>query len=174
MMLILSALGENNQIKQFTCSLESVEDGFDFLSRIVAGGDTLLAAHLLENRKQVELPVTAFDGMPMSVAIRQLEHEWQAVLNAPAQTLASIGKETVRLIQSQIRQYQITIAQHQQMINHYQTWLRRTESSFGDVSRRNVLIRRYQVLIERHQIQLGKAQAGAQAVTNRLSALRVV
>lgn len=94
-MLFLTTIDPSNIKREFNCGFTSMEANFDFLSSIVAEGNTLVDAYILEGSSRMELPVAAFDGVPLSEVIRALQQEWEAVLSQPLQPLSAHRPELI-------------------------------------------------------------------------------
>ncbi|GAB4039093.1 hypothetical protein [Spirosoma gilvum] len=84
MMLHLKAINKQQELRQFSCMLPELESGFELLNHIVASGDILISADLIEegNRPTV-LPVEVFDGISFLPILKQLEQDWTTSLAAP-------------------------------------------------------------------------------------------
>lgn len=84
MVLLLTAIDEEGQTRDFFCQLRNMEIGFDLLSAISAKGHILIKAHVLEDKVLTNLPLEVFDGQPFSDDIRLLEKDWRQLLDQPA------------------------------------------------------------------------------------------
>jgi len=60
MVLYFTSIDKHNEYRDFFCELATLEDAFGLLNLIVAGGNLLLSAKLLENETSLSLPVEAF------------------------------------------------------------------------------------------------------------------
>ncbi len=86
MILFLTTVDQQGQNRRFSCHIDKLEEGLDFLSNLVAVGETLVKASVMDDSRAIDLPVAAFDGMPYSPFIGELEAEWKAILNKPLLT----------------------------------------------------------------------------------------
>jgi hypothetical protein len=66
--------------RHFMWTPQRLEIGFDFISQLVANGDTLLEVTLTEDNKSVGLPLEAFDGTPFSSVMGSLKEDWEESL----------------------------------------------------------------------------------------------
>jgi hypothetical protein len=83
MVVLLTAIDEQGQIRDFSCQLSDLETGFDLLSYVAILGHTLLKVRLVDGDNLINLPTEAFDQNPISPVIRELEKEWRHVLSQP-------------------------------------------------------------------------------------------
>ena len=81
--LLLTAIDQQEEVRNFTCHLPDLDTGFDLLTAVARMGHTLIQARILEENKWTQLPPDAFDQEPISPVIKELEKEWQQVLNKP-------------------------------------------------------------------------------------------
>lgn len=86
MILILKATGRDGLFRDFTCQLDRLELALDVLSRLVAQGETLHEAYIIDRDARLTLPVDVFDGQPFEQPMLRLEKEWQLILNTPIRT----------------------------------------------------------------------------------------
>lgn len=173
MILHLTALDAHHTQREFSCILTSMEANFDFLNCIVAQGHTLLSAHLMEGSNRTELPVIAFDGLPISKAIQALEHEWQAILSSLYTVHPIHQQELIELTLRRIDSYRIRIAAHKRMIDYFNKWLQRTQNQTLTKPKRSELIRKYESQLAIHTTQLDKMLFDARLATKRLDQLAV-
>lgn len=80
-MLLLMAIDQEGEVRNFSCRLPDVNSGFDLLTSIAILGHTLVKARLLEESSWTWLPPEAFDEDPVLPVIKELEKEWQRILN---------------------------------------------------------------------------------------------
>jgi len=81
--LFLTAFDQQVKQREFSCALASIEANLDFLNHLIAQGHTLLTAHLIDDERRIDLPLVAFDGLPVATALQALQKEWQAILTQP-------------------------------------------------------------------------------------------
>jgi hypothetical protein len=81
--LLLTAVDRQGELREFTCQLPDIDSGFDVLSELAATGNILVEARLFEEDSWTPLPPEAFDGQPISPRIRELQKDWQLILNQP-------------------------------------------------------------------------------------------
>lgn len=172
MILFLTALDEKANWREFTCDLGSLENKFDFLSKIVARGTTLLTAYILDDNQRTDLPLAAFDGIPLSTGISALQEEWQAILSQPRWPSRLPDEELIRIAQQRIDYYQEVIATHQQMVGWLETWLQRTRNQNLEGAVQLRLLQCYESQIINRQTQLVKAHFQVALSTTRLTQLQ--
>lgn len=170
MMLFLTAFDRQANVRKFSCYLHSIEATFDFLNRVVSRGDTLLDAHLVDRGSRIDLPLAAFDGIPISPGIQALQQEWQAILNEPRQEATWVRQEEIiELIRQRIRQCEVNIGTHERMIDWFSQWLQRTQDGCTSEVLEDTLVRYYESSLNHHHQQLKKAKFRHELVTSRLS-----
>ena len=175
-MVFLTACDKQGNVNQFACGLDSVEAVFDFLDEVVSQGDTLLTAYMLdqlERNKRMDLPLEAFDGIPSSIAIKELQEEWQAILTDPEphEKGPAHDEATIQLIRQRLRQYQMRIATSERMVNCFTKLLQRLQATSSLGPTRDGLMHQYKTILERSEKQLVKAQFRSNVVTHRLNLL---
>lgn len=152
MTIVLTAIDPQGHTNEFRGDLPSLEAGFDFLSRIVGKGHTLLKAYIQDGNMQVNLPLAAFDGLPLSVDILALQGEWQAIL-AMAYYKDIIHEDQVWLARQFVHQCDLKISHHQRMLSWASDTLK--IKSLTNFAR---LTDHYERLVDRHQKLLVAAQ----------------
>src|SRR4051812_43300616 len=99
MILFLTALDQQISQREFSCQLTSIEAHFDFLNQLVLQGHTLLSAYIIEDSSRTDLPLAAFDGLPMSKDVQALEQDWKAILRKPPIPSLLDHQELIKLTQ---------------------------------------------------------------------------
>ena len=171
MMLFVTTFDQQATVREFSCSLGSIEANFDFLSSVVAQGHVLLTAHMLEDMNCTLLPLAAFDGLPLSIGIRALQDEWRAILSEPRSSLSIHQEEIIHLTRQRIHYYEVNIRTHKRMIDWYNQWLQRTQDGHTLSLRKSRLVNQYATHLMSCQAQLAKAQFCSELATNRLTQL---
>lgn len=80
LMLYLTTLDKDAQIREFICQLNELETAIAALSAIAAQGDKMIEAYILEEGERTRLSIQAFDHQDLILPIQQLQSEWQAIL----------------------------------------------------------------------------------------------
>ena len=169
--LFIRVLDPQINQREFNCGLDSIEASFDFLNHIVAHGHTLLRAYLVEDSIRTDLPIDAFDGLPMTLGIQALEDQWKVILSSKSSLSGSAHQELIELTRRRMDLYEGNIKVHKRMIDWYRIWLDRIqERDLVDPTRTNYS-QLYEHHLLAHQTQLVKAHFGAKLLTNRLSQL---
>ncbi|RZK37676.1 MAG: hypothetical protein EOO61_08690 [Hymenobacter sp.] len=171
MTLFLTALDQQANQREFDCQLNSLEDSFDFLSRIVARGDTLVSAYILEDSNRTVLPVAAFDGLPLSIGIQALQQEWQSILREPQRFNPIYLEELIELLYRRLSICETSVAAHKRMVDHFTRSLEWAQTSVSHESTRSYLIHKYEDQLWVYQTQLAKARFYANLCTSRLNYL---
>lgn len=83
MLLSFTIVDECGQIRDFSWWFTSLEFALDVMSSLAVKGKQIVKAELIDNDHPIQLPVDSFDGKLFSTPIKQLECEWQKILNAP-------------------------------------------------------------------------------------------
>lgn len=82
MWLYFSSLSPAGAPLNHTLFCADLEGHVDTLNGAVAVGYQLLSAYLIdEEGRRTDLPAEVFDGQPMSACLRELEVEYQMLLN---------------------------------------------------------------------------------------------
>lgn len=153
-MLFITALDHEAQHQEFGCGLTSLEENLDFVNRIITEGYTLVTACLVENTSRTDLPVAAFDGVPMTPVLKALQDEWQTILTEPS-SLPSVHQNELKAItRRRLDAYQLNIRGHQQMIGYLEQWLQRTQDRMLSEPRKSRLLQQYRHRLAVHQEQL--------------------
>jgi hypothetical protein len=112
MMLIVTSLGSNQQPKDFTFQVATLEEGLAFISNLAARGETLLRVILVDKHSLTSLPVLAFDGSDMGGPMQQLETCWKAILRKSVNQPDKSGSWVERWM----AQCELRIVQQQQLL----------------------------------------------------------
>ncbi|RYF62903.1 MAG: hypothetical protein EOO39_29455 [Cytophagaceae bacterium] len=163
MTLFLIIADEQTTWREFNCELGSLEAHVDFLSQLVASGNTLLSAYLLnEDGSQTTLPLAAFDGCLMSTTFLALQEEWTLLLSRPVLSLY-VKEELSRIAQQRIDCCLATISVHQKMIGWLNQWLER--------NRKTSLSQHYEHRLASRQAQITTLQSRISLLTTRINYL---
>lgn len=170
MILFMRAIDRQAQHRDFTCQFDQLEMVFEFLSSIVAEGDTLLDAYVVDKNEKKQLPIQAFDGAPFLMAMTGLEQEWKAILK-PEDTPSPINYELIHLTEWRVRLSENRLAIHTDTIDQLKELLERTQQILLPGGRKDYLINRYQALIHSKQLELIQAQVCHRFIVERLAQL---
>ncbi|GAB4044992.1 hypothetical protein [Spirosoma jeollabukense] len=145
------------QRREFFCQLNTLETGFELLSKLTAQGHALLKAHLIEKGKVIDLPVEAFDGSPFQEPIQQLENQWIALLETvkTEATQKLLTTNSIKMQKLVFCEEQI-VALEGRITRTYQ-FLDKQQSSFTAYNEKNTLFDNYRIILENYQRQLNKA-----------------
>ena len=83
MILSITTLNKEANHRFFSFYCDELEVGFDVLTNILANGDSLLTAELIDKGQITRLPIEAFDGEKLSVPLKAMKREWQESLRKP-------------------------------------------------------------------------------------------
>jgi hypothetical protein len=82
MFIRFTALDSQGHVRECSWYIGNLEFGLDALSTLVAKGNILIEAELIDSEQQrTLLPIDAFDGTILSPFIQALEEEVQLILN---------------------------------------------------------------------------------------------
>ncbi len=84
MLLLLTAIDELGEIREFSCQLPRMESGFDLLTYMDASGQTLVKARIMGEGSSLYLPLKTVDGTTTAPIVQELEKDWRQILDAPA------------------------------------------------------------------------------------------
>ena len=84
MNLLLTAIDELGETREFSCQLPRLESGFDLLTYMDANGHTLVKARIVDEGSSSYLPLKAVDGTPTAPIVQELEKNWRQILDEPA------------------------------------------------------------------------------------------
>lgn len=59
---------------------QSLDACLEFLTNLAGNGWQLIHIELVDNGRHTQLPIEAFDGLPMKSPLRRLHHEWKTLL----------------------------------------------------------------------------------------------
>lgn len=81
MLLCFTLIDLKNQARYYSWWFNDLETTFDALNYLIAEGNQLIKAELVDKESCISLPPEAFDGNPSSASLQELEREWQRLLN---------------------------------------------------------------------------------------------
>ena len=174
MLLVLTAIDEDYQLREFSCYLQKLEVGFDLLNDVVAKGHTLVKAHLIDDDQSTPLPLEAFDGTSFLVAIQELEQEWQSLLQEPQTIAQSNHTELTQWTELRVRQYEKRITNLKWTVGRLKRIQQRHQERMAVKSTQSVLDTYYSSLINRYEVQLIKAHLIHKVMLERLDLLRAL
>ena len=124
---------------------------------------------MLDGTSRTEIPLEVFDGIPISEVFRDLQLQWEAILQ-PHPGVQVHKQEMIELMHRQIQQYNNNIAMHKRMISWFTNWLEQTEQRSRQASKQK-LVQLYQSSIDIHQKQLSKSLLCSTLAVTRLNQL---
>lgn len=172
MVLLLTAIDQKGQVREFTCHIPSLEVAFDILSRITATGDSLTQASILDQGHLTHLPIDAFDGSIFLAPIQDLESQWQAILDESPGSTAPNFPELLQWTRRQVQQYERHISTLENMISRFRQ-LRQRAEDYAPPSQLTTsgVVDHFASMINRYESQRDKAQILHEAALERLSRL---
>ncbi|CAN5196636.1 hypothetical protein BH09BAC4_BH09BAC4_46060 [soil metagenome] len=171
MILFFSALDHQANHRDFSCGLSSLEANWDLLSNLVAQGNTLLTAYVIEDDVRTNLPLAAFDGFPLSADVQALQTEWRTILSTPRSANSIHKEELIALTRQRVHHAERTVIAQERMIDYFGKWLERTQKRSISEPKRSQLVHQYEMQLAKHQVQLGRAHFYSSLVTDRLNQL---
>lgn len=84
MILLLTAIDELGETREFSCQLPRLESGFDLLTYLDANGQTLVKARIVDEGSSIYLPLKAVDGTPTAPIVQELDKNWRQLLDESA------------------------------------------------------------------------------------------
>ncbi len=172
MLLILTAIDENYQLREFSCYLQKLEVGFDLLNDVVAKGHTLVKAHLVDKNQITVLPLDAFDGTSFLTDIQELELEWQSLLQEPLPLSPSDHDELIQWTQLRVEHYENRVTNLNRTLNRLKQIRQRNQDRTPLKPTQLALDTHYGLLINGYEVQLIKAHLIYNAMLKRLGLLR--
>ncbi len=138
------------------------------LSIIVANGDVLIDVRIVEHGRETKLPPDVFDGTPFMAPIRELEHEWQALLTEPERVdvagLIDLNQRWIAVCETAVRK-------NEALTERFKALLRRNEASLYPGARQAKLAAYYRLKIATCQKEVIRIQICQWQLGNRLSRL---
>lgn len=170
MILFFTTLAKEAIIKTFSCHQDNLESAFDLLSQIVAQGDLIISAQIIDENSITELPPEAFDGESFTEAISKLEKQWQQLLNKPI-LLSPQKYALIDLTRRRINNQNSRIADIDLTINRLDGLLKRAElGHFNDPITLATAIH-LKVLISNYQDFANRLRLKQRVTINRLQQL---
>ena len=172
MVFLLTAIDESGNTRDFSCQLNTLESGFEVLNNVVAMGHTLTKARLLDQGNQTDFPTEAFDGVPFTEALQELEREWKMILREPidstatTQTRIDFAHWQLETYETLITSYELFIARLSRLLERAQTMqeVRPGARNFG-------VIQHYEVALDNYRTRLIKAYFVRHQLLDRLYTL---
>lgn len=171
MILFLTCIDKETQFRDFFCTINNMETGFDVLSSLSSSGEQIIKAEIIDQGERIQLPPEAFDGDLFSAPIQKLQSEWTAILSPPA---VKANQEILDLFQKQIQNHEANIAQCKHMIGFLEISLENVKLINCSESKRRLLITRYESSLTKYHRYLDKLTVSRQYVLDRFSQLEAV
>lgn len=172
MMLFLTALDAEANPRDFSYGgHRALEDNLDFLTTLVTQGHTLLSAYIIEDNNRTDLPLAAFDGVPISAGIHALQLEWERILSRPPSPIYQHRQDLIDLTRHRLHHWEVAVGLHQQMVHFMEHSLHHAQAYFLTEPRRSRFIDRYEAQLASHQAKLAKARFYSCLMANRLNQL---
>ncbi|MVM36769.1 hypothetical protein GO730_02295 [Spirosoma sp. HMF3257] len=184
MILLFTVYHRQKGIKSFSLYPFSLEAGLDFINYVCSQQDNkLISIHLIERETVTELPVAAFNGVPFSKNIHELEQVWQALLPKPLSKKRRVNKSAPKSPVAKLDLTQEHIDQLLQQIQFSETWMAQQTQSLNQLDvchqwamipslpSRSHLLRNYQSQIVSLKKQMSKSIIDHTQLTGRLESL---
>lgn len=84
MILLLTAIDELGETREFSCQLPRLESGFDLLTYMDANGQTLVKARIVDEGNSIYLPLKAVGETPTAPIVQELDKNWRQILDESA------------------------------------------------------------------------------------------
>jgi hypothetical protein len=163
MTLRLSAINPQQELRQFSCVITRIESGFELLTSIVAQGEMLLSAELIdEGNKPTPLPVEAFDGVSCLSTLKLLEYEWTAILAVPISSCFNLDAQHRDWYRAQLYGYEKHIVRLELLISDINRICQRAEEAQSPADER--FISHSRAILSCYEAQLAKTHR----IRNRL------
>lgn len=78
--LHLTTCAPNGSLVRFSLSLDDLEVALEMVNMFVKNEHIALEVVIEEDGLPLTLPSSAFDGAPIGIHLRKLQHEWQHLL----------------------------------------------------------------------------------------------
>ncbi len=158
MILVLTAIDQYTGFRTFSCSIDSLEAAFIFLTSIVRKGDHLLRAEILDDAKRISLPTEAFDGVSLTKPLQQLECEWQQVLNEPVYAGVDSGRLLIELIHNQIKAKDAHLSRLEDAIRVVEQNIEKIQLTFSQEASRSKLLGQCENVLALYREQLTRTR----------------
>ena len=169
MILILAAIDADFQFREFACPINQLEVGFDLLNDIVARGDALVSAYIVDEQKSTSLPLEAFDGTHFLTAVQELQREWQSILNEPVQQVSRLSVSLSQWRHQRVKRYEARVAILKRTLDRLMDIRQRAQHNKPDESTLSPVQLHYNDLIERCTVRLIKAKLLHQVALDELN-----
>jgi len=166
MLLSLTAIDKHQEERHFSCLLPELDVAFDVLNHIVAEGDILIRADLIDENRPMPLPVETFDGVSFSSVLHQLQLVWNTVLAEPRRPGIDPNIRHTRLCWQQLICYEQRIIQLELMITDLSRLYQRAEDVLQPASKPSG--NPYQAALTRCKSQLSRAYLFRKELLERL------
>lgn len=167
-LLHLTAVDQQSNIREFSCDIDQLELGFDVLNQIVAHGDRLIWARLIDKLDIIALPIEAFDGDSVLEPIRALEREWKSILTQPSPSIKKHRTGLLELTNQRLVACEHKIVQSGLLLRSMESLLVESQKFDLPPARKQVLESRHQRTVDFFQSQLDMAHI------SRLRLLRTI
>lgn len=170
--LHLTAVDQQSTVHEFSCNVDRLELGFDILTKIVAKGDKLVWARLVDDGDSTALPIDAFDGGSVLEPIRALEYEWKSILAQSSPAVKNHRTDLLTLTTQRLVACEDKIVQNSLLLSSIESLLVESRKSDLPLVRKQVLERRHQRTLIFFQSQLDMARISRQRLLQTIDSLQ--
>ncbi|GAB3325645.1 hypothetical protein GCM10027299_24030 [Larkinella ripae] len=154
--LALTAIDQQQQVRDFYCHVDELETAFDILNSLILRGNQPIRAEVTVSGGRTELPVDVFDGQDWSAPIQQLKKEWEALLQPSGpSSQAEPSNWFVRLLA--VRRQRLEHLEHS--VHQMQQLIKSTQRNLRSGPYKNRLLWHYQGSLDYYQHALTQAQS---------------
>lgn len=172
MIILLTAIDSQSQVREFFYQPNSIELGFDIVSQIAAQDTTLINVELIDKGHHMPLPIEVFDGAPLAIPIQKLEQEWAFLLEQPLQTIKQLGsKDFLQWARQQVYRHEKYVMDINQTIDVFTKLIQETEDffSFREPSWRKA--DHFRRMLKRYELKRTRASAVYELAIKRVNTL---
>ena len=171
MTLSFTTISPEAKFRDFFYYVREIEDGFDALSLIATGEDTLLKVELIDNNIRTSLPVEVFDGERFLEPIQRLKEEWEQVLSQPANVKSIQNQQISIRLRRQHTRGENHIVFLERAINKMERYINQLQDSTYNEHYKSTILGRFGLICERYQWQLARAHMAQNGYSAKLDQL---
>jgi len=159
---------ETSQINPFSLHAD-LEVVLELLNGLQARGEKITSAYLWDQNQRLSLPLEAFDGQPMELALQALKQQWEQVLSQPVASQPVEPSFREELLQKRLVYYQTRAHSFQQSNDALRELRQGVLDWFPRGQRKTKLLSRYERLITDNEARLDDLYHQCRCLQNQLS-----
>lgn len=172
MIIRLTSVDSQNQLRDFSFQVERLEQGFDILNQLAANKEKLIAAQLVDKRFVISLPIESLHGGSVHGQMEDLKRKRKSTLENSLLTVTAVQATLLDLANQRLAVCENQIARFEPLVSRIEALLHNSQELNISPEAKQILKKNYENMLDLCRFQLDKAFHTRQHLMRMISRLR--